>query len=104
MYKLMLCMAAAALVSACASHAPAAGQQQTLAQALQQAGGTSGVQNGPGGGDLICTSAPEIGSHLSHVNCLTPAQAAARQKADQEAVQHLQQQSALCTGPGCLEL
>lgn len=104
MYKLMLCLATALILSACASHTPAPSQQRTLSQALQQNGGKTGVQNGPNGSELICSNTPNLGSHLSHVRCLTPAQEAARQKADQKAVQQMQQRSQLCAHPpACLK-
>lgn len=105
MYKLVLSFAAALLLAACASQPSAANHQQNLGQALQQAGGTAQVQ-GPdeNGQRLVCTSDPTLGSHLSHVHCLTPEQEAARQKQAQQAMQQMQQQNTICSNPpACLK-
>lgn len=106
MYKFALSFAAAMLLAACASQPSAATHQQTLSQALQQAGGTAQVQ-GPeeNGQKLICTTGQTaLGSHLSHTVCLTPEQEAERQKQAQQSMQQIQHQSTLCSGgPTCVE-
>ncbi len=86
MSKTILSLGAALLLTACASQSPQAGHEN-LSQALHQAGGTANVQSTNNGPVLICSDTPMLGSHISHVDCVTPEEAAARQKAAQAAMQ-----------------
>lgn len=97
MNKLILSLGLVLLVTACAANTPQPGHE-TLSQALNQAGGAANVQSSKGGPTLVCSRTPEIGYHIIQIHCITQEEAAARQKADQEAMRNLQHQSS--QGPG----
>lgn len=89
-------LALALAVAACAS-AP----KQTAASGATAApaGSTSAVaQAAPAKPKLICEEEKPLGSNLPQRICMTPEEAAARQKAAQDRVRQMQNQSAV--GPG----
>jgi len=81
-------------IAACAST-----PKQTAATDAVPAGSTAAVaQAAPAKPKLVCEEQKPLGSMLPQRICMTPEEAAARQKAAQDKMRNLQNQSA--TGPG----
>ncbi|HVA55130.1 MAG TPA: hypothetical protein VNI53_04925 [Gammaproteobacteria bacterium] len=96
MSKWILFIAAFVLITACATTKPPA---STAAQGTQQQMVVSRSTR-PEGQKLICTESYPMGSHIPQRICVTQAEAAARKKADQQAMQNLQMQGAQSQGTG----
>lgn len=96
--KLVLIASAASILAACASQTP---RNDTLSQALMRSNGIAAVQSGPNGPTLICNDTPALGSHISHVHCVTPEQAAAEKKAAEKSMQEMQESKCM-SAPACM--
>ncbi|HEY3644308.1 MAG TPA: hypothetical protein VGM16_03130 [Gammaproteobacteria bacterium] len=82
-------------LAACASNP----DQPATATSTAPAGSTATVaQAAPAKPKLVCESDKPLGSNLPQRICMTPEEAAARQKAAQDRIRNMQNQSA--TGPG----
>ena len=99
MYKFIIAGGATLLIAACAS-APTAKPQVATATQQQAVAVTRGTADA--GQQLICVDSNPLGSHIPQRICLTKAQMAARKKADQQAMQNLEQhnQGSSCA-PSC---
>jgi hypothetical protein len=92
----LACSLALALgLAACASDP----QQPSAAASSAPASGTATVaQAAPTKPKLVCEETKPLGSNLPQRICMTPEEAAARQRAAQDKMRNIQNQSA--TGPG----
>lgn len=88
MSKWIVSLGLALLITACAT--PQQQSAQTAPGQQSQMVVSRGTQ--PSGQKLICTDTYPMGSHIPQRICVTPAEAAARQKASQQAMQNIQMQ------------
>ncbi|HEY3860186.1 MAG TPA: hypothetical protein VGM47_11330 [Gammaproteobacteria bacterium] len=85
-------------LAACASTPKTASTSATAVPGSSTAAATATAQAAPAKPKLICEEEKPLGSLLPQRICMTPEEAAARQKAAQSQVRNLQSQSAV--GPG----
>lgn len=98
MYKLILAGGVVLLISACATTPKMA----PAAQATQQPGMQVATGTPESGDQMVCTMSYPMGSHIPQRICMTKAQMAARQKADQKAMRNMEQQNQQGTcAPSC---
>ena len=83
--SLMACASTSKPAASAATAAPAAGTSASTAQASTKP-------------KLVCEETKPLGSNLPQRICMTPEEAAARQKAAQDKMRNMQSQSAI--GPG----